>query len=225
MLKTYDEMQVQLIRSTEDPGHIIRLASDLTQKKETSGKGASEELIKFLITANHTSLLEHITTTWLIKDVSRSFLAQITRHRMASYTSASQHYQDYRDYPNIVDKSMDNSLTDNQFVAIDAAYVEHINKGVPAQEARQILPNAKAVNILWTINVRSLINFLNLRLCYRNVNEMRIFANKVHDKCMLWWPEVFDHIGPDCMMLGKCRQGRMMAQICKDNGSPWTKPI
>ena len=225
MLKTYDQMCIRLIRKTEDPSLLIQLACDITQKNMFRGKEASEVLIKFLIDANHISLFEHVSTTWLIQDVSRSFLAQITRHRMASYTAASQHYQDYQDYPCIVDESMNKRYVDSFCADVDSQYAQLIDEGVPAQEARQILPNAKAVNILWTINVRSLINFLNLRLCERNVNEMKTFAFKILRKCRAWWPEVFEHIGPDCKMIGKCRQGKMMAEQCKENGSAWIKRI
>ena len=220
MLKMYDQMKVNIIRSTQDPGWIVKLASDITQKERFTNKEASENLLKFLITANHTSLLEHISTTWMIKDVSRSFLAQITRHRMASYTAASQHYQDYRDYPCIVGKSEHTEYVREVLEDLDDDYKRLVDHGLAPQEARQVLPNAKAVNILWTINVRSLINFLNLRLCERNVEEMLIFAKKVYKICLAWWPEVFSHVGPDCFMLGKCRQGRMMAETCKENGPP-----
>jgi len=219
-MKTYEQMEVKLIRKTQNPENLIKLASDLTQKRKPSSTKASEKLIKYLITANHTSLFEHISTTWLISGVSRSFLAQITRHRMASYTSASQHYQDYSQYSHIVSQSMNNSKTKEILARVNAFYEWLIQQGIKPEEARQVLPNAKAVNILWTINVRSLINFLNLRLCRRNVDEMVLFASIVSSKCIEWWPEVFTLVGPDCLMLGKCRQGKMKAKICKEKGSP-----
>ena len=224
-MKTYEQMQVKLIRKTQDPGKLIKLASDLTQKREPSLTEASKKLIKYLITANHTSLFEHISTTWLISGVSRSFLAQITRHRMASYTSASQHYQDYSQYPCVVSQSIDTLETLKILKSIDWFYEWLIQQGIKPEEARQILPNAKAVNILWTVNVRSLINFLNLRLCERNVEEMKLFASIISNKCIKWWPEVFTLVGPDCVMLGKCRQGKMKAKICKEKGSPWIQHI
>jgi thymidylate synthase (FAD) len=220
-LQNYADMQINLIQKPEYPGILIQLASELTQKSNLTASPASPKLLKYLITANHTSLFEHVSTTWLIRNVSRSFLAQITRHRMASYTSGSQHYQDYRDYPLVVGHELQTPATASLFKYIDQSYTDMVDAGIMPEEARQILPNAKAVNLLWTINVRSLINFLNLRICERNVREMRYFAERVRNACLVWWPEVFTHVGPDCLMLGRCRQGRMMAQTCKENGSPW----
>lgn len=85
---------------------------------------------------------------------------------------------------------------------------------VPPEEARQILPNASTVNIIWTINARSLHNFLNLRMCNRNTQEMRMFANRIHDIVHTMWPEFGKLCYPDCMMpMGECRQGKMQ---CKE---------
>jgi thymidylate synthase (FAD) len=213
-------MQITIVRATSSPGSLVSLAADITQKRingdEILTTPAAPKLIKYLLTANHTSIFEHAVMSVLIQGVSRSFLAQITRHRMASYTSASQHYQDYRGYPDIVDEQMADDPTTQDFIArASHVYQQLINLGFPSEEARQILPNSKAVNILWTINTRSLINFLNQRLCKRNVKEMQVFASKLKEVCMEWWPELFVHIGPDCKMKGCCTQGHMQAKVCK----------
>ena len=92
------------------------------------------------------------------------------------------------------------------------------------EEARQILPNSKAVNILWTINARSLINFFHQRLCYRNVEEMRIFADRMHAVCMGWFPQLFQFVGPECTFMKRCNQGKMMAPQCKGR-YPWTADV
>ncbi len=88
-------------------------------------------------------------------------------------------------------------------------YVQMIDNGVPKYEARQILPNASAVNILWTVNARSLLNFFELRLCKRNVDEMQIFAGKIWESVNSHWPEFASLCGPYCYPSGKCNQGFM----------------
>ena len=177
---------------------------------------ASPGLLQYLIRANHSSVLEHASISVLISGVSRSFLAQITRHRMASYTSASQHYQDYSNYENIVHPDLDNNETVMlSLEQTDIDYRQLVSEGVPIYAARQVLPNAKAVNILWTINARSLWNFLNIRLCKRNVPEMLNFAYVMQSVAKQWWEDLFIWSGPDCEVWGQCRQGRMMAEECK----------
>jgi thymidylate synthase (FAD) len=225
MNRTYDDMQLTLLRWTGDPERLITQACALTQKKNIGNivfdNKKTAKLIKYLVTANHTSPFEHISITLLIEDVSRSFLAQITRHRMGSFTSASQHYTKYDSFPNILDPGMITLEGIAEFLKkADSMYNYCIECGIPKEEARQVLPNAKAVNIMWTLNARSLINFLNQRLCKRNVGEMITFAQKLQIILMDWFPILFEHIGPDCEMLGGCTQGQMKAKVCIDDKIP-----
>lgn len=216
----YAEMQLTITRATSSPGSLVSLAADITQKRingdEVLVTPAAPKLIKYLLTANHTSVFEHASITILIQGVSRSFLAQITRHRMASYTSASQHYQDYREYPDVMSKRMaDDPVAQTAVNKANSYYRLLIKEGHSPEEARQVLPNSKEVNILWTINARSLINFLNQRLCKRNTKEMLTFANRLHIICKEWWHDLFAWVGPDCIMRRCCTQGHMQAGACK----------
>lgn len=214
-IKSFKSMKLTIVRATDRPGHLVRMASDLTQKKEPTGMEASSNLIKYLLQANHTSIFEHASMTVHIENVSRAFLAQITRHRMASYTAGSQHYQDYTGYADLIPEHLaSNEDVCNAISVVDFYYKKLIDNGIKPEDARYILPNSKIVNILWTINARSLINFLNLRMCRRNVYEMYLFATRLHKICMLWWPDLFIHVGPDCLH-GPCYQGKMQAQECQ----------
>ena len=215
---TYDDLRIEVIQCTQNPNKIIAIACNLTQRQDVDDDGAATpQLIEYLFTANHTSPFEHVYATFLLMNVSRSFLAQITRHRMGSFTSSSQHYQKYDTYPNVLDPSALSLEGVKDFLdQADEMYRYQIERGIPKEEARQTLPNAKAVNLLWTINARSLLNFFNQRLCKRNVQEMYLFAEELHAVCMEWWPTLFTHAGPDCITLNGCRQGHMKAEVCKD---------
>ena len=211
-IKCYDDCKIRVIQKTNDPGWVCKMASDMTQRKDhISYKSPEKEkqMIKYLLEANHTSIFEHCYITVIIVNVSRSFLAQITRHRIGSFTSASQHYQEYSGYPNVLSPGMiKDSIVKELLSFVDQVYNRLICEGVPKEEARQILPNAKAVTIMWTVNARSLVNFLNLRMCKRNVSEMLLFAHKMSSIAKAWWPSLFDLVGPDCFMT-ECTQGRM----------------
>ena len=190
------------------PGIIAKLACNITQKKDYfSDSVISKETLKFILKAEHTSILEHNSITLLARGISRSLLAQITRERHFSFTSGSQHYQNYKDYPYITGqsyKTMDESIKQSI-----KAYSKLIDADFPKEEARQVLPNAMTVNLLFTANARALVHFLRTRLCKRNVKEMQIFAQKLLTECRIWWPELFDLIGPPCFMDRKCNQGKM----------------
>lgn len=219
---TYDDLEIEVMQSTHNPDSLVAVACTLTQKQASvypMESGTHSKLIKYLFTANHTSPFEHAYITFIISNVSRSFLAQITRHRMGSFTSASQHYQKYDGYPNILDPRMVDMLGVKTFLTqANEMYSHLIAHAMPKEEARQVLPNAKAVNILWTVNARSLINFFNQRLCERNVKEMRAFAQQLLLVCINWFPDLFKLVGADCEVLGGCTQGKMKAQECIDAG-------
>ena len=50
---------------------------------------------------------------------------------------------------------------------------------------------------------------MRLRMCLRNVTEIRIFCDKVFSLVQQWWPEYADVLGPPCYIDGKCNQDFM----------------
>ena len=211
---TYDQMKIEIIQITPNYEEILSMACSMTMKKEISSQMMSERLLDFLISSGHTSLLEHLIVTVKTTGVSRSFLAQITRHRHMSPTSASQHYQDYSDWPIVLSPSITNHQGMELVEACNKAFTAYRNLilTVPKEEARQVLPNAAAVNLLMTWNARSLLNLFEQRCCNRNVEEMRIFSNKFRALLMMRWPLLIAASGPQCHT-NLCRQGHMR---CKE---------
>jgi thymidylate synthase (FAD) len=226
-IRTYDDVTVRLVGATPDPAKVVRFAVGITQKRapEWPADGASAGLCRFLLSANHGSVLEHVSYTLLVAGASRSFLAQATRHRIASFTSGSQHYQDHSDFDASVHPSMAGRLEVTTILwEAREAYRELVRSGVPIHEARQVLPNACANNLLVTINARSLVNFLNLRLCRRNTEEIRTVAGKIIRLARGHFPELFGRVGPDCLQMGACSQGRMSCgrPVTKEEDESWS---
>lgn len=234
MIKKYEDMSVEILQSSDNPAAQVGIACAITQKQDLDiPEPATFQLCQALLDAEHTSVFEHVYYTFLIQDISRSLLAQVTRQRHASPTSGSQHYQKYQNYPcmihpdihsnalksSTVDRTAVQSIAETALTDSVKAYTTLGVLNVPREEARQVLPNACAVNLLWTINARSLIVFLRQRTCNRNVYEMRIFANRVLSLVTEHFPELFQHIGPQCFMdahfsrdNGGCRQGKMQCK-------------
>jgi thymidylate synthase (FAD) len=211
-------MSVEIIHATPYPAEMVGLAQSITMcaKSNELIPKFTHKKAKFLQTAEHTSLFEHVSYTFLVQGISRSLLAQLTRQRTAKPTSGSQHYQDYSDYPcAVADPS--NTIMQRSLANSFDMYGQLLMAGVPKEEARQVLPNAACVNYLWTIDARNLMFFLKLRLCKRNVLEMCIFANKVLALVTAHFPELFSLVGPQCFE-SRCKQGFMQ---CKTG--PWKK--
>ena len=216
-IKTYTDLQIKVLDKTPIAKDIWKTACDITQKEtnDLSGQEASKQLIENLYTAQHHSIFEHASITFMAVGISRSLLAQVTRQRTFKFTSASQHFQDYRDYPMVLRKGWDEDKVRALWYskALDTAlesYIRLIELGEPHAEARQVLPNACAVNLIITADPRNLMHFLNTRLCWRNTNEMLWFAREVKKACVRWIPELFELAKPFCENPPfTCNQGKM----------------
>ena len=216
-LLTYNDMKLTCLRAPESPFGLLKQAAKLTMTTSAliEDRDYTEEaqikFLKFIIQAEHTSILEHVAWTIYAENISRSLLAQLTRHRMASFTSASQHYSDYSDMPFVIsEEAKQLMMIHGSLHAANFSYTTMLEDDIlPREEARQVLPNASAVNLLMTINARSLLNLIKQRICRRNVEEMRIFADRLVELIGHTWPAFAKCLGPYCFYLGKCNQGKM----------------
>lgn len=158
-------MKAMVIRATELPMHAISAAAGMCYGKDEY----SSKRVKRCLMNGHTSVVEHVSVTFRIEGISRSCLAQLTRHRMASFSVMSQRYSTIEGDDWYV---MPQSFTDKgEEVMFEAAmnrakrdYLHAIEKGIKPEDARFLLPEATKTNLIMTINVRSLMNFLSLRL-------------------------------------------------------------
>jgi thymidylate synthase (FAD) len=151
----------------------------------TDGEGGTEadRLFRHITRSGHTSTLEHITYTFAVEGLSRVALAQLTRHRVGfSYSVQSQRYVkfgsddksggfDYIVPPSVVGKKIERGgnifAVEELFVFFMEMIQEYYDTlreaGVPAEDARMLLPNAAATNLTLTANLRALLDFYSKR--------------------------------------------------------------
>ena len=165
----------------------------------------------------HESVFEHASFTFGIEGVSRVLLAQITRHRIASFSVQSQRYVSYENgFGYIMPPQIEALGKDaaekyhHQMTQIQEWYQEWqslLGNGEKSNEdARFILPNACETRILMTMNVRELRHFFTLRMCNRAQWEIRSLAIQMHKLCMQTAPALFADAGPACLR-GHCPEG------------------
>jgi thymidylate synthase (FAD) len=141
--------------------------------KEGSGSEA-DRLIRHIINSGHTSTMEHLNFTFSIEGVSRSLLAQLTRHRHFSFSVQSQRYVrmesgsksggfDYVIPPSIQKHDQTFDMYTVAMERIQEIYNDLRKYGVPAEDARYILPNAAACNLVLTGNLRTILEFYSKR--------------------------------------------------------------
>lgn len=245
------EMKVVLLAHTPAPEQTVAAAARLCYSdtgvealRESISKERAEEFVQMLAGFGHDSPVEHVTFTFGIEGVSRSFLAQVTRHRIASFSVQSQRYvrQDHfvfvtppaiaedpallEQYEQAMQQSIHsyNQLAD----ALSARYVpEFLEQGCSEkaarskaekkaiEDARYVLPNACETKMILTMNVRSLRNFFRLRCCQRAQWEIRAVATEMLRLCCQTAPALFRNAGPGCCG-GGCTEGKMSCGMAKE---------
>lgn len=215
---------VDLIPGIVVPGELLqkiyqgyrRCYSDKTDAEflETPTVEEMEKFIRRMRKTPHLSPLEHVSLTFHISNVSRAMTHQLVRHRIASYSQQSQRYVQMDDLPVVMpsfDYINDEKTKDilKEIITKTAEYTENSYKDLTAfevkpEDARAVLPNFVATQIVVTMNLRSLLHFFEERMCYRAQEEIRIVADMMYEICKDLLPCVFENAGPKCMVMGRC---------------------
>ena len=228
-------MKITLITHTPEPEKIIASAaklcyssSDIKSLMDGLTQEKVESFIKRLADFGHESPLEHCTFTFGIEGVSRALLAQLTRHRIASYSVKSQRYVEEDKFSYVVPsdiskndeafetyvKTMDvisdsyNKLTDILYNIHKETMDQKAARKKAIEDARYVLPNACSTQLIMTMNIRSLLNFFELRCCNRAQAEIRELADSMLEICKEVSPNIFAKAGASCVR-GKCKEGKM----------------
>ena len=219
------KLKIILLRHTLQPEETVALAAKLCYSKSTitdlndkiSSKDQSD-FIKKLMDMGHESVMEHASFTFGVEGVSRVLLAQLTRHRIASFSVQSQRYVSYdKGFGYIIPESIA-ALGEEavrkyheQMETIEGWYTDWQQQlggtGEKSNEdARFVLPNACETRIMVTMNVRELRHFFSLRMCSRAQWEIRRMAEEMFRLCFETAPALFMNAGPACLR-GKCPEG------------------
>lgn len=237
-------MQVKLLAYTPDPEATVACAAKLCYAAadiDTVQKGLTPEktaqFLDMLSDIGHESPIEHASFTFGIEGVSRSLLAQITRHRLASYSVQSQRYVKEGVFefvlPPEIEAVPEAKAEFLQAMEEDAAHYQRLAELLQAkhyeaflqqglepkeakkkaekkaiEDARFVLPNACTTKMICTMNARSLLNFFTHRCCNRAQWEIRALAIEMLKEVCAVAPHIFEKAGPPCLR-GACPEGKM----------------
>ncbi|MDY6819590.1 MAG: FAD-dependent thymidylate synthase [Halobacteriales archaeon] len=181
----------------------------LEEKKET--------LIDHLMRSGHWGPFEHPTATFAVRGVSRTCMAQLTRHRHASFDVMSLRYVDLsgddplderfayppsfeadetvsREGVEEIEMTPDErvELAEEVYAACMDAYERLVDAGVPKEDARMLLPLGTKVNLTFSMNARSIMHLLDMRLKADAQWEIRELSRRVLEECKEWMPYTFE---------------------------------
>lgn len=198
-------MKVKLIAYTQ-PVECVKQSNPLRIVEECaavcydSKPTESYRIAKACMDSGHLSTWEHVNFTFYISGVSRSLLAQLSRHRHISLSVRSQRYNTEENFESVVPnfkniksrivfaRTMDN---------IAKEYSNLLNSENP-EDARAVLPNACCTELYMTANARALIEMSHLRLCNRAQDEIRKMFEELKKEVSTVAPEVSDYMRPKC---------------------------
>ena len=218
-------IQVTLIDRTQDPIRVLYMAyrvcySALTPQqildRIEDERISHEKMAAFVadrLKTGHVSPLEQVHFEFGLSGVSRAFSHQFVRHRVGiSFEQQSQRYVTYKggDFPYTVPKAVEAAgmATDMEDLFHQAGdlYERMVQAGVPAEDARFLLPNATSTNFKITVNFASLLHMSDLRLCTRAQWEFRRVVALMRAEIMRVAPELARMLQPKCgeHRLGYC---------------------
>jgi thymidylate synthase (FAD) len=158
-----------------DEDAIVKYARICYGREDTDNK---EGLISTLIRNGHTSVFEHSVFTFKIKCPIYT-ARQWMRHRIGSYTEKSLRYTKPEEYDVPSFKSHEMEDTYRAYMKLAYKIYELFLSSEKREDARAILPLSTMTEFYWTVNARSLMNFLTLRLDLHAQENIRSMANDV----------------------------------------------
>lgn len=237
-------MKVRLIAYTPQPEKVVAAAAKLCYSNagiDTLLQGLDEQATASFLSRLpplHQTPYEHASFTFGVEGVSRALLAQMTRHRIASFSVQSQRYVPLEEEPELVippsisqDKEaaalFAQAATTQKYIYTalrnvleQSAAHELALKGYTPQKAQQlarkkanedarfVAVNAAATKFIVTMNARQLNNFFSLRCCNRAQWEIHALADKMLALVQPAAPRLFANAGPACTR-GACPEGAM----------------
>lgn len=227
-------MQVELLEGTDDPEELVCRAARGDYSAEWVGserpfrdvmepvEGETTEdkvgtLLDHLMRSGHFGPFEHPQATFAVEGVSRACMAQLTRHRHASFDVMSLRYVDLSEdaalrerflYPETfesdevvsregvetVEMAADErlALAESVYGTCREAYRELVAAGVPKEDARMLLPIGTKVNLTFSMNSRAVMHLLDMRLKADAQAEIRELSRRVLEECKEWMPYTFE---------------------------------
>lgn len=198
-------MKVELVAKSQGVGAlegksmdeiIVAMARVSTSKSGDDLFSNPEKLITYCVSNQHWSIFEHMYLTFSIH-TSRAMGRQILRHRSAVFQEFSQRYSEVTETEpielrlqatknrqsslDVIDNHMLMDLVNETIEDTNRIYSFLIKEGVAKETARMILPEATSTHMYMTMNVRSIITFLNLRLNQHAQKEIREIAEQMRD--------------------------------------------
>ena len=208
-----DRIAVNLINEPDLNLAIIGARTCYNSFNPENTKEKDLKLLHKLKKLEHSSIFEHVVFTFAINGISRACLQELTRHRIASYSVQSTRYTLKKLFRKLEDVEVNLSVkefvkyfcvipefenTELEFIYIKQTYevLKNIQElsalGYKNDELKYFLPESFRTELIWTINMRSLMNFIKLRYSSKAHFEIRHLAQLILDRILEYDIEIYN---------------------------------
>lgn len=172
-------MQVTVESFTPEPVRVCSTAAGTCYGK----LDASEKRLRRCFADRHMGVFEHASVTLRVEGISRACSHQLVRHRLMSFNQVSQRYCKMDgDYGFVVPESFEKAGLRDSFacaaIICMRLYLDALEAGVPAEDARYILPQGGVTEVVVTANLREWMHFWDLRCDKHAQWEIRELAEQ-----------------------------------------------
>jgi len=188
-------MKITLLQHTslEVCASAIRTCWQSFDKSDNGGEKDKELIDRVGNKFKHASTLEHLVYTFYIQGISRALLQELARHRMASLSVKSTRYtlKELKAEESFTCTEFDRAkkylvMTKNEKVdEMSIKALENLRlilkDSISNDKAKYCLPESYKTELTWTVNARSLQNFLTLRSGKSALWEIQILAHKLYE--------------------------------------------
>jgi thymidylate synthase (FAD) len=186
--------------------------------------GTIRDFVTERLKTGHASPLEQVVFWFGVSGVSRALSHQLVRHRIGiSFEQQSQRYVKYKEarLEYVMPKTWQKApgmaeAYDGLMREITRVYEQALAAGIPAEDARFVLPNATPTNLQIMVNFTELLHIADLRLCWRAQWEIRHMVALMRREVMKVAPELGAYLQPKCgdKRTGYCDEPRKDWEQC-----------
>lgn len=211
-------MRLYLLKYTEGAEELIAAGGYATSSQKSAAKYKPtkkevNDMVKFALDMNLSSILDFPYYVFAIEGVSRSFTHQWVRYRLAAHMQQSLRYTkinpegfDWFVIPPSILKKGSEAIIDyiNNQQETGKFYKKYVKEGIPKEDSRFGLPIGVKTHISSAFDAEEYLHIINQRTCLDAQWEIRSVANAAMLAGMIVHPRIFKGAGPSCISEGKC---------------------
>ena len=209
-------------RTEKDPLQHIGENAGICWGADITNVEKNIERAKTCMKSGHMRCAEYPTVEMILDEFSARVIRELFTHIIGvTRLQESTRYVDYGEftYYNPFTKENSKKLYNEFMNNVSDTYRELLDEGESKEDIANILPLGMNTKIVWKINLRALIHFMNERLCSRAYKEIRQLCNEIKKLLSEYSSEwnwiCTNYFVPKCKAIGYCMEDKCCGAMPK----------